>query len=146
MPVQAAARAWVLEALALARPDDGGRLVTLDYCSTTAGLSARPVAEWLRTYREHQRGAAPLAAPGTQDITAEVCLDQLPKPTTTSSQAEWLRAHGIDDLVAEGRRVWEERAHVGDLAAVKMRSRITEAEALLDPAGLGAFTVAEWTR
>jgi len=29
---------------------------------------------------------------------------------------------------------------------VRMRSRVSEAEALLDPAGLGGFTVAEWTR
>jgi hypothetical protein len=28
---------------------------------------------------------------------------------------------------------------------VRARSRITEAEALLDPAGLGAFRVLEWT-
>jgi SAM-dependent MidA family methyltransferase len=145
VPVQDAARRWVLEALALARPDDGGRLVAVDYAATTADLAARPPASWLRTYRSHQRGGAPLVAPGSQDITAEVCLDQLPAPTATATQAEWLRAHGIDELVAEGRRVWQERAHVGDLAAVRMRSRVTEAEALLDPSGLGAFTVATWS-
>jgi hypothetical protein len=61
-----------------------------------------------------------------------------------TTQADWLRAHGIDDLVAEGRRTWAERAHVGDLAALAARSRIGEAEALLDPAGLGAFRVVEW--
>jgi len=38
--------------------------------------------------------------------------------------------------VEEGRRVWQERAHLGDLAAVRARSRITESEALTDP---GAF-------
>jgi len=27
---------------------------------------------------------------------------------------------------------------------MKMRSRISEAEALLDPTGLGSFTVLEW--
>ena len=63
-----------------------------------------------------------------------------------SGQAEWLRAHGIDDLVTEGRRVWQERAGIGDLAAVKARSRINEAEALLDEDGLGAFRVLEWIR
>ena len=44
----------------------------------------------------------------------------------------------------EGRRTWQERAHLGDLEAVRARSRITEAEALLDPTGLGAFQVLEW--
>ena len=61
------------------------------------------------------------------------------------SQADWLRAHGIDDLVADARRTWTARAHIGDLAALKARSRVTEAEALLDPTGLGAFRVLEWT-
>jgi SAM-dependent MidA family methyltransferase len=146
VPVQEAARRWVTDALALARPADGGRLVVVDYAATTAELAARPPATWLRTYRAHERGGPPLHEPGRQDITADVCLDQLPAPTSTTTQAQWLRAHGIDALVAEGRRVWEEQAHVGDLPAVRMRSRITEAEALLDPGGLGGFTVAIWSR
>ena len=33
---------------------------------------------------------------------------------------------------------------IGDLEAVKARSRVGEAEALLDPSGLGAFRVLEW--
>jgi hypothetical protein len=35
---------------------------------------------------------------------------------------------------------------VGDLAALRARSRVREAEALLDPDGLGAFRVVEWVR
>jgi hypothetical protein len=46
--------------------------------------------------------------------------------------------------VDEGRRTWKERAHLGDLRAIAARSRITEAEALVDPGGLGAFRVLEW--
>ena len=46
----------------------------------------------------------------------------------------------------EGRAVWRERAAIGDLAALEARSRVHEAEALCDPAGLGAFTVAVWSR
>ena len=146
VPVQEAARRWTLDALTLARPAEGGRLVLFDYCATTADLARRPPDEWLRTYRSHQRGGPPLEAPGSQDITAEVCLDQLPAASATTAQADWLRVHGIDELVEEGRAAWDQRASVGDLAAVRMRSRITEAEALLDPVGLGAFTVAEWHR
>jgi hypothetical protein len=55
-----------------------------------------------------------------------------------------LRGHGLDDLVTEGRARWSERAHLGDLEAIRARSRITEADALTDPAGLGAFRVLEW--
>lgn len=141
VPDHVAARRWLVDAISLAR---GGPVVAFDYCSTTAALASRPTAEWLRTYRGHQRGGPPLSDPGSQDITTEVCLDQLRPATSVSTQADWLRAHGIDELVEEGRRVWHERASIGDLAAVKMRSRITEAQALLDPTGLGAFTVAEW--
>jgi hypothetical protein len=41
--------------------------------------------------------------------------------------------------------VWNEQAASPTVAALTMRSRIREAEALLDPAGLGGFTVLEWT-
>ena len=142
IPRQDRAARWVQDALALAQPD--GRVVALDYASTTSDLAGRPVHEWLRTYRQHVRGAPPLEDLGTQDITCEVAVDQLPEPTSNRSQAEWLRAHGIDELVAEGRQVWQERAAIGDLAAVRARSRVTEAEALCDPSGLGGFRVLEW--
>ena len=146
VPVQSAARAWLRDALALA--GDGGRVLTFDYASTTADLAARPPTEWLRTYRRHERGAGPLDALGEQDVTCEVCVDQLAAvaaPAADRSQAEWLAAHGIDELVEEGRRIWQERSAIGDLAAVRGRSRITEAHALLDPSGLGAFRALEWS-
>jgi hypothetical protein len=62
------------------------------------------------------------------------------------SQAQFLALHGIDELVVEGRQAWTERAHVADLAALRGRSRVREAEALTDPGGLGGFTVVEWVR
>ena len=143
VPVQHAARSWLREALALASPDEGGRVVVFDYCApTTAGLTG----DWLRTYRGHQRGGPPLDAPGTQDITVEVCVDQLASvrpPSAVSSQADWLRAHGIDELVAEARAATNEPAR--DLAALRVRSRSAEAPTLLDPAGLGGFAVIEWS-
>jgi hypothetical protein len=40
--------------------------------------------------------------------------------------------------------MWEERASRPDLEAMKMRSRVSEAEALLDASGLGGFNVLEW--
>jgi SAM-dependent MidA family methyltransferase len=99
----------------------------------------------LRTYRAHQRGGPPQCDPGEQDITTEVALDQLPAGFTTSTQADFLRRWGIDALVEEGRTVWQARAHLGDLVALRARSRAREADALLDPDGLGGFTVAEWS-
>jgi SAM-dependent MidA family methyltransferase len=142
VPVQVAAAEWVRAAVDLAGP--GGRVVALDYTSTTAELAARPWTEWVRTYRSHARGGHPLERLGEQDVTCEVAVDQLPAPARNVSQADWLRAHGIDELVEEGRATWRDRASIGDLAAVRARSRVTEAEALLDPTGLGAFRVLEW--
>jgi SAM-dependent MidA family methyltransferase len=107
-------------------------------------MAERPWTEWLRTYSGHQRGGHPLDDLGRQDITCDVAVDQLPPLTSNTAQADWLRAHGIEELVDEGRRVWKERAGVGDLEAVRARSRVSEAEALTDPTGLGAFRVLEW--
>lgn len=141
-PLQDAAAQWVATARALLR---GGTLLVVDYCTaTTSELADRPWREWLRTYRGHERGGHYLAEPGSQDITTEVAVDQLPAPDVVRSQAQWLQLHGIDELVAEGKAYWEAHASRPDLAAMKMRSRVSEAEALLDPTGLGAFTVLEW--
>ena len=92
----------------------------------------------------HRRGAHPLEGLGTQDITCEVPIDQLPAPVVDQAQADWLRAEGIDELVEEARRTWRERSAIGDLTAVRALSRVNEAAALLDPAGLGAFRALEW--
>ena len=139
-PVQRVAAQWVRDACATSE-----RVVVFDYADTTESMSARPWLEWLRTYRGHHRGGTPLEDLGLQDITCEVAVDQLPLPASNTAQADWLRAHGIDALVDEGRAIWAERAHLGDLEAVMARSRITEAEALTDPSGLGAFRVLEWS-
>lgn len=145
VPLQDGALEWVRSALDVLR---SGSVLVVDYAApTTASLADRPVGEWLRTYRDHQRGGDPLDAPGTQDVTVEVAVDQLGAARTPSfnlSQAEWLRRWGIEGMVEDGRRIWSERAGVGDLAALRARSRATEADALCDPTGLGAFRVLEW--
>lgn len=140
-PVQDAAAAWVTSALASVRV---GCVAAIDYGSTTAQLAQRPYREWLRTYRRNERGEHYLRSPGAQDITADVAVDQLPGAASVTKQAEWLRRWGIDELVDDGKRIWRERASAPDVAALRMRSRIGEAEALLDAGGLGAFSVVEW--
>jgi SAM-dependent MidA family methyltransferase len=145
VPLQDAARAWLRDALAVAGAR--GRVVVTDYAATTAELAARPQDQWVRTYRGHRHGAGMLEVLGQQDVTCEVAVDQLAtvrRPLLDRSQAEWLRAWGIDELVAGARAEWGERAQVGDLAAITARSRTSESDALLDPAGLGGFRVIEW--
>ena len=143
-PCQDQACSWLAQALSVL---ERGTVVVIDYMSTTEEMASRPWPEWLRTYRGHERGDDPWTAPGTQDITCEVALDQLSEvrpPDRVVDQAAWLREHGIDELVAEGNAAWRAGAAQGDLTALAGRSRAIEAEAILDPAGLGGFTVAEW--
>lgn len=145
VPVQAAARRWL--AGARRSVGEGGRVVVFDYTATTSGLAGREWREWVRTFAGHGRGDHPLCRVGHQDVTVEVCVDQLAAeavPVSLRTQAEALAAWGMGELVEEGRRTWAQRASIGDLAAIRARSRVREAEALTDLGGLGAFTVMEW--
>ncbi|MCY3642020.1 MAG: SAM-dependent methyltransferase [Acidimicrobiaceae bacterium] len=152
VPVQREARDWVAGAH---QALGAGWIVALDYGADTrtlaerAGPSDDPGAGlgWLRTHRHHQGGSSWLAEPGSCDIATDVDLDQVQADhrAAVCSQAEFLRDHGIEDLVAEGRAAWDDRAAVGDLMAMRARSRTSEAEALLDPAGMGAFSALVWT-
>jgi SAM-dependent MidA family methyltransferase len=146
LPVPTGVPDWLQECAAVLRR---GFLVVIDYAATGAELVERGEHGWLRTYREHDRGAAPLVAPGEQDITIDVPVEYLVHAAGRAgfrlvdelTQAEWLGDLGIDPLVAEAREQWDARAHVGDLEAVRHRSRVTEGAALVDPAGLGAHRV-----
>ena len=145
VPAQQRAAAWA----ALARRKIArGKLVVIDYATpSSSSMALRPWRDWLRTYREHQRGGHYLVDPGSQDITAEVAIDQLLVGDrdlwSVRTQRQFLQRWGIDDLVAEGRQIWSDHAARPTVAALTMRSRVREAEALCDPAGLGAFIVLE---
>ncbi|MDQ6726783.1 MAG: SAM-dependent methyltransferase [Actinomycetota bacterium] len=146
IPVQPGAAGCLADALRLVAR---GRVVLVDYADSTASMARRPWTDWVRTYRGHGRGSHPLADLGRQDVTCEVAVDQLVAvrpPTADRSQAEFLKAHGIDELAAAARLAWQERAHVGDLQALVARSRVAEAAALTDQSGLGAFRVLEWAQ
>lgn len=123
------------------------RIVAFDYAASTAELLQRS-GDWLRCYADHARLDDWLSDPGSRDITCDLAIEQitaaLDDPPIVMSQADWLRGSGIDDLVAEGRTVWAQRSAIGDLAAMRARSRVHEAEALTDPCGLGGFSVFEW--
>jgi SAM-dependent MidA family methyltransferase len=150
LPVPTGMTAWLSDCAAMLRR---GAVILLDYADSLAGLLARGQSGWLRTYRGHQRGGLALDAPGTQDITVDVNLDALRRAAVRAgftvaletTQAEWLRSLGIADLVAEARAAWQARTGT-DLATLAARSRVSEADALLDPAGLGAHRVAVLTK
>jgi SAM-dependent MidA family methyltransferase len=143
-PIQAAASQWLLN---VSQNLSRGRVLVFDYCSeSTSEIAVTPWREWLRTYKDHDRGVHYLIEPGSQDITTQVMIDQLMMTVpylSVTQQSEWLLTWGIDELVSEGSRYWEEHKSAPDIAAMKMRSRVNEALALTDRDGLGAFSVLE---
>jgi NADH dehydrogenase [ubiquinone] 1 alpha subcomplex assembly factor 7 len=151
LPVPTGTRAWLRDA---ARAIHRGHLVIVDYVATAAELVERGADGWLRTYRDHARGASPLVAAGEQDITHDVPVEYLVHAAERAgwslveqiTQADWLATLGIDALVDDARAAWQARAHVGDLEALRHRSRVTEAAALVDPTGLGAHQVLVFRR
>jgi SAM-dependent MidA family methyltransferase len=146
LPVHVGMAEWLRACAATLRR---GWLVVVDYAAPTAELVERPAHAWLRTYADHGPAGDVLREPGTKDITTDVNLDALARAAHDAGfvierqlpQAQWLRELGVDDLAAAGRREWEARAGVGDVPALAARSRVSEAAALTDPAGLGAHTV-----
>jgi SAM-dependent MidA family methyltransferase len=146
LPIPTGARQWLHEcAGVLAR----GYLAIIDYVGTSEELLARGPTGWLRTYRGHERGGSPLANAGEQDITVDLPFEYIVHAAgragfaleRTCTQAEWLAELGVGALVDDARAGWDARAAVGDLEAIRHRSRVSEAAALLDPAGLGAHRV-----
>jgi len=126
-----------------------GHVVLIDTMDTAAGMLKRGSGQWLRTYRGHAPGGAHLADPGSRDLVADVVIEQVRHAAADAgfdvlletTQAAWLDGLGIAAMVEQGRRLWDERAAIGDLAALEARSRATQAAALTDPSGLGAHTV-----
>jgi len=143
-PIQTAASQWLLN---VSQKLSRGRVLVFDYCSeSTSEIAVTPWRDWLRTYKDHERGVHYLIEPGSQDITTQVMIDQLmlavPQLLITQ-QSEWLLKWGIDELVAEGSKYWEEHKSAPDVAAMKMRSRSNEARALSNKDGLGVFSALE---
>jgi SAM-dependent MidA family methyltransferase len=142
VPIARGVRDWFLEC---ERTLQSGFVVVVDYMTDEPELR-------LRTYRGHERAADPLTAPGSFDITADVPVDQLLSAAhafslaTDTSQAEWLRSLGIDELADAGAQAWRAGVARGDLEALKGRSHAHEAEILTDPSGLGAHRVLELKR
>jgi SAM-dependent MidA family methyltransferase len=143
-PIQVAASQWMLD---VTQKLSRGKVLVFDYCSeSTSEIAVTPWREWLRTYKDHMSGEHYLLKPGSQDITSQVMVDQLlvaiPELVVTK-QSDWLQHWGINDLVSEGARYWEQHKSSPDIFAMKMRSRANEAHLITDVSGVGAFSVLE---
>jgi len=143
-PFQTAAAQWLLD---VSKKMSNGKVLVFDYCSESTGeIAVTPWREWLRTYKSHEQGMHYLLEPGSQDITTQVMIDQLARLVPALSvtlQSDWLQTWGVDELVSEGTQYWEEHKSAPGIYAMKMRSRVNEAQALTDRDGLGAFSVLE---
>ena len=139
IPLQEQASAWVRQACELI---GRGRVIVFDYGATTAELAERN--GWLRTYAKHGKGTSPLACPGQQDITSDVAFDQLPPPASLQTQADFLQDWGIQSLVAEGQKEWQQNAATPTIKTLIARSRPTEAQTLSDSTTFGNYKTAQW--
>ncbi len=145
MPLQNNAVQWLASAIDRL---ERGVVIVIDYGAPTSEIAARPDMGWLRTFVGQERGGHPLDTPGSCDITTDVAVDQLVAavaPTLMATQRQVLERLGIDQLVEEGRKIWTENASAPDVTALRARSRIGEAESLLQSGGLGDFLYLEWT-
>jgi SAM-dependent MidA family methyltransferase len=146
-PIQTAATQWMLN---VSQKLSRGRFLVFDYCSeSTSEIAVTPWREWLRTYRSHEHGVHYLLEPGSQDITAQVMIDQLKAAVPQLSackQSDWLQTWGINGLVDQGVKYWEEHKSTPNIQAIKMRSRAAEHDALTALNGLGNFIVVQVCR
>ena len=144
--VQLAAGKWLRSALGLLR---AGAVVVIDYGDTGPGLASRRAEGTLRTYRAHHLGPDPLLEPGATDITMDVDFSALilvaeegGAAVEYSTQADFLTRWGLRDRMSDlrHRELAAARAEA-TMERLKLRSRVTEAETLLHPRGLGDFRV-----
>jgi SAM-dependent MidA family methyltransferase len=144
--VQLEASAWV--GVALERIEHGS-LVIADYGDTAEGLAPRRATGTIRTYRAHHLGPDPLLAPGETDITMDVnftaiaaAAERAGAEVTVQRQDDFLDEWGLRAVLSDLRREELELARGEDtMARLRVRSRVTEAETLLHPRGLGDFRV-----
>ena len=111
-----------------------GTLVVVDYMTpTTAELAARPWRDWLRTYRQHERGEHYLAAPGSRTSPPRWPSTSSPSPTRCAPRRSGSGCTASTNSSTRASGTGTAHAARPDLAAMRMRSRVSESEALLDP-------------
>ena len=132
-----AARRWVRDAAS------SGRRGGVRLRATRPRRWPRDPGEWLRTYRGHHRGAAPARRSRlSRTSPARSRSTNCRRRRACATQADWLRAHGIDELVEQGRRAGR-NATLADLEAIGPQPH-HGSRSPHRPGGLGGFCVMEW--
>jgi SAM-dependent MidA family methyltransferase len=121
----------------------------IDYGGGSDELATADPAQLIRTYREHESGIDWLQHPGETDITVDVNFDGVLKSITRQgwegrlmSQRDFLLEHGLAEIIADARDGEVLAASKGAIMhQLENRSERLDMEALIDPNGLGGFTV-----
>ncbi|MGI9586106.1 MAG: SAM-dependent methyltransferase [Acidimicrobiia bacterium] len=124
-------------------------LCLIDYAATARELETRDASAVVRTYLRHKTGLDWLEDPGSSDLTVDVNIDGVALAVRRAgrmlrrmTQQEFLIKHGAAEMVAAA--LAEERSAAADsrvMDQLSARSERINIEALLDPDGLGGFTV-----
>jgi SAM-dependent MidA family methyltransferase len=121
----------------------------IDYAASSDELRHRRPDDLVRAYRRHTSPRDWLTRPGSTDITVDVNADAVVAAATqagadvmVTTQRHFLLDHGaaaiVEGLLAAEREAAGQGRVMDQLAA---RSQRIDVEALLDPSGLGGFTV-----
>ncbi len=144
--VQLAAGAWLAGALGRL---GSGMILVIDYGDTSDGLAARRAEGTVRTYRRHHLGPDPLAEPGSTDVTMDVDFAALASVALEAGAAaevwrqdEYLAHWGLLEEIERLRDEEHTAAASGaTMERLRLRDRLTGAETLVHPRGLGDFRV-----
>ena len=137
-------RSWLTTARALVRR---GSVVVVDYARPSTAEMARAAVAVVAADvpGSRARRPSPASTPASRTSPSTSPSTSSPEPDRRAARRRSsCSATASTSSSTEGRRAWAAAAARPDLAALAMRSRVAEAEALLDPAGLGGFTVLEW--
>ncbi|MGI9642899.1 MAG: SAM-dependent methyltransferase, partial [Acidimicrobiia bacterium] len=125
------------------------RILIVDYADATSHLAARTRQDIVRTFASQRTGHDLFADPGATDITVEVNIDvvasivqELGSSVAMTDQRAFLAGLGAHEVTERLMADSHEHARAGDVMGQLVAvSEATGLRALLDPSGLGGFTV-----
>jgi SAM-dependent MidA family methyltransferase len=121
----------------------------IDYAAPSDELATRPPGSVVRAFRRHRSTDVVIDDPGATDLTVEVNIDavaqtasRLGYEVTVGTQRNLLLELGVADRRRGLVEAEHEAARTGrTMDQLRARSERLDLEALLDPSGLGGFTV-----
>jgi SAM-dependent MidA family methyltransferase len=124
-------------------------LAIIDYGAETSELVHRSPADVVRTFAGHTSGSDLLADPGGTDLTVEVNTDVVAATAgaagftvDVTDQRSWLVSLGATEELERLVAADQDHARAGDvMSQLCARSEAVGLRALLDPEGLGGFSV-----